>query len=66
MIHSDSTEITEIKEGQSPDRPGPAVAGETAAPWNDARSACGWIFYDGECQYCIDAARRFKKLFARH
>ena len=66
MIHSDSTEITEIKEGRSPDRPGPAVAGETAAPWNDARSACRWIFYDGECQYCIDAARRFKKLFARH
>ena len=34
---SEITEITEIKEGRSPDRP--------AAPWE--KSFRGWILYDG-------------------
>lgn len=58
------TEITEIKEWRSLARPGPAAAGETAAPWNDGPTR-GWIFFDNKCRYCIAAVNRFKRLFAR-
>ena len=34
-------------------------------PQRKAASLRGWIFYDGECRYCIAAATRFERLFAR-
>jgi predicted DCC family thiol-disulfide oxidoreductase YuxK len=27
---------------------------------------CGWIFYDGECQFCISNIRRHEKLLRKH
>ncbi len=61
-IHSDPTEMTELKEGRSPDRPGGL---ETAAPWTDRPIFRGWILYDGQCRNCVAAAKQFERLFAR-
>jgi predicted DCC family thiol-disulfide oxidoreductase YuxK len=57
---SEITEITEIKEGRSPDRPGRL---EAAAPWE--KSFRGWILYDGACRSCTASARRFGRIFRR-
>src|SRR5438876_3011461 len=62
-IHSDLTEMTELKEGRSPDRPGGL---ETAASWTDKPIPRGWILYDGQCRHCVSAAKQFERLFARH
>ena len=61
-IHSDLTEMTELKEGRSPDRPGGL---ETAAPWTNKPIPSGWILYDGQCRHCVAAAKQFERLFAR-
>src|SRR5439155_4347805 len=55
LMTSEITEITEIKEGRSPDRP--------AAPWE--KSFRGWILYDGACRSCTASARRFGRIFRR-
>lgn len=61
-MSSELTEITEIKEGQSSERP----AGlETAALWTKEPNPRGWIFYDGDCRYCTAAADRLARLFRR-
>jgi predicted DCC family thiol-disulfide oxidoreductase YuxK len=57
---SEITEITEIKEGRSSDRPGRL---EAAAPWE--KSFRGWILYDGACCSCTASARRFGRIFRR-
>src|SRR5438876_3494511 len=62
-IHSDLTEMTELKEGRSPDRPGGL---ETAPPWTNQPIPSGWILYDGQCRHCVSAAKQFERLFARH
>jgi predicted DCC family thiol-disulfide oxidoreductase YuxK len=59
FIDSEPTEITEIKERRSPDRPDH----ETQASRLSNRFQ-GWILYDGDCRYCIAAAKQFKQLFA--
>src|SRR5439155_16076509 len=76
---SNLSEMTEIKEGASsaginrevegraPASPPTGVAG---APPSTALSKAsvptrGWILYDGECRYCIAAAKRFARLFSR-
>jgi len=59
-IHSDPTEMTEPKEGRSPDRP------DHVTQVSRLSNRCqGWILYDGDCRYCIAAAQQFKQLFAR-
>ncbi len=59
-MNSEITEITEIKERRSPDRPGGL---EAAAPWE--KSFRGWILYDGACPSCTASARRFDRIFRR-
>src|SRR5439155_20981869 len=60
--HSDLTEMTELKEGRSPDCPGGL---ETAAPWTNKPIPSGWILYDGQCRHCVAAAQQFERWFAR-
>src|SRR4029077_20997854 len=57
---SEIKEITEIKEGRSPDRPGRL---EAAAPWE--KSFRGWILYDGACRSCPASAPRLVRIFRR-
>jgi alginate O-acetyltransferase complex protein AlgI len=54
---SELTEITETTELESPapDMPSP----------NAAVTPSGWIFYDGECRYCIAAAKKSAQIFGR-
>jgi predicted DCC family thiol-disulfide oxidoreductase YuxK len=77
-MNSNSTEITEIKDRRSPDYPGgsavtqPLPVGAAARPGFQTAPFCqteapagGWILYDGECRYCIAAAKRFNRVFVR-
>jgi alginate O-acetyltransferase complex protein AlgI len=59
-MNSEITEITETKEGRSPDRPGGL---EASAPWE--KSFRGWILYDGACVACTHSAQRFDRIFRR-
>ncbi len=38
-------------------------SGQSEPPSNSKRR--GWIFYDGQCRYCVAAARRFDPIFRR-
>jgi predicted DCC family thiol-disulfide oxidoreductase YuxK len=60
FIHSDPTEMTEPKEGRSPNRP------DHVTQVSRLSNRCqGWILYDGDCRYCIAAAKQFEQLLAR-
>jgi predicted DCC family thiol-disulfide oxidoreductase YuxK len=59
-IHSDPTEMTELKKGRSPDRPDHVTQASRLS-----NRFQGWILYDGDCRYCIAAAKQFEQLFAR-
>jgi predicted DCC family thiol-disulfide oxidoreductase YuxK len=52
---SELTEITENREQRADPMPLPLPAANRR----------GWILYDGECQRCIAAAKRFDRIFAR-
>ncbi len=53
------TEIVENKEVRLLNRPVRFVPTLGTSP------ARGWILYDGQCRYCIAAAKKFERLFGR-
>jgi predicted DCC family thiol-disulfide oxidoreductase YuxK len=59
-LHSDPTEITELKEGPSPDRPDHVIQASRLS-----NRFQGWILYDGDCRYCVAAAKQFEQTLAR-
>jgi predicted DCC family thiol-disulfide oxidoreductase YuxK len=60
FIHSDPTEMTEPKEGRSPNRPD-----HVAQASRLSNRFQGWILYDGDCRYCVAAAKQFEQTLAR-
>lgn len=42
------------------------VANTTAMNLKRENTNRGWVFYDGECQLCINAATRFAPMLQRH
>lgn len=42
-----------------------ATTEDKEGPRDNVAPAQGWIFYDGQCRYCIAAADKFERLFAR-
>ena len=64
-MNSDLTEITETREEQSPEHSGPSAAGKIDPPWKHGPAIRGWILYDGDCRYCVAAAKQFEGLLAR-
>jgi predicted DCC family thiol-disulfide oxidoreductase YuxK len=62
-FHSEHTEINEIK--KSADQYCEDATPLTPTEYTTAARFCGWILYDGECRYCVAAARQLERLFAR-
>src|SRR5438552_7894099 len=62
FVNSESTEMTENC-GRDAVRqlPDPRTSQRDVLTYPQT----GWILYDGECRYCIAAAKRFDRLFRR-
>jgi predicted DCC family thiol-disulfide oxidoreductase YuxK len=71
LINSDSTEMTENREREdsavvaAPLCRGVEVVNASGTRRQSAVATGGWILYDGQCRYCLAAARQFERLFAR-